>query len=269
MYKTDYHIHTKFSMDSEADPIEEIKAAKAAGIDDIIFTDHCDCNYEPSYLPNMKPWEFLEVEDYWNYMMQLKNTSGYDFGIGIEIGQSTQALERANKIIASHDWDFVIGSLHNLKGDYDFSLIDYSERNVDKIFKDYFSELYSTVKINNFSVLGHLYYPIRYVLAQKINFDISAYDSEISDIFKVIIQNGKGIEVNLKGYEPSKGNMIPNFKYIKMFRDMGGEIITVGSDAHTPEAVGRNVEETIKVIKEAGFGYISRFRKMKPTFEKI
>lgn len=269
MYKIDYHIHTNFSMDSEADPLEEILAAKSRGIDDLIFTDHCDCNYELATLPGMDPWPFLEVEEYWKYMNNLRNTSGYDFGIGVEIGQSTQALERANGVISSHEWDFVIGSLHNMKNDYDFSLIDYSTRNVDKTFKDYFEELYDTAKINNFSVLGHLYYPIRYVLAQGLELDLSKYDAEMHDILKVVAQNGKGIEVNLKGFDPAKGNLIPNLKYVKMFREVGGEIITVGSDGHTPDAVGQYVTEATEMIKEAGFNYVSKFRKMKPTFERI
>lgn len=256
-------------MDSEADPLEEILAAKSRGIDDLIFTDHCDCNYELATLPGMDPWPFLEVEEYWKYMNDLRNTSGYDFGIGVEIGQSTQALERANGVIASHEWDFVIGSLHNMKNDYDFSLIDYSTRNVDKTFKDYFEELYDTAKINNFSVLGHLYYPIRYVLAQGLELDLSKYDAEMHDILKVVAQNGKGIEVNLKGFDPAKGNLIPNLKYVKMFREVGGEIITVGSDGHTPDAVGQYVTEATEMIKEAGFNYVSKFRKMKPTFERI
>lgn len=256
-------------MDSEADPLEEILAAKSRGIDDLIFTDHCDCNYELATLPGMDPWPFLEVEEYWKYMNNLRNTSGYDFGIGVEIGQSTQALERANGVISSHEWDFVIGSLHNMKNDYDFSLIDYSTRNVDKTFKDYFEELYDTAKINNFSVLGHLYYPIRYVLAQGLELDLSKYDAEMHDILKVVAQNGKGIEVNLKGFDPAKGNLIPNLKYVKMFREVGGEIITVGSDGHTPDAVGQYVTEATEMIKEAGFNYVSKFRKMKPTFERI
>ena len=130
-----------------------INSAKSRGIDDLIFTDHCDCNYEPATFPDMEPWPFLEVEDYWKYMNDLRNTSGYDFGIGLEIGQSTQELERANGIIASHECDFVIGSLHNLKHEYDFCLLDYTKRDVYKTFGDYFAELYDTAKINNFSVL--------------------------------------------------------------------------------------------------------------------
>ncbi len=269
MYKIDYHIHTRFSMDSKADPLEEILAAKSRGIDDLIFTDHCDCNYELATPPDMEPWPFLEVEEYWKYMNELRNTSGYDFGIGLEIGQSTQELERANGVIASHDWDFVIGSLHNLNHEYDFCLLDYRNRDVYKIFGDYFAELYDTAKINNFSVLGHLYYPIRYVINQGIDFDLSRFDADMAEILKVIAQNGKGIEVNLKGFEPSKNNLIPNLKYIKMFRDLGGEIITVGSDGHDNDAVGKYVTEATEIVKEAGFNYVAKFRKMKPTFERI
>ena len=75
--------------------------------------------------------------------------------------------------------------------------------------------------------------------------------------------------VNLKGFEPSKNNLIPNLKYIKMFRDLGGEIITVGSDGHDNDAVGKYVTEATEIVKEAGFNYVAKFRKMKPTFERI
>lgn len=269
VYKIDYHVHSMFSMDSEADPFEEILAAKSKGIDDLIFTDHCDCNYEPATLPEMEPWPFLEVEEYWNYMTNLRNTCGYDFGIGIEVGQSTQALERANGVIESHPWDFVIGSLHNANKDLDYSLIDYSKRDIEKTFRDYFEELYETAKINNFSVLGHLYYPIRYVLNQGLELDLSKFDADMAEVLKIIVQNGKGIEVNLKGYVPSKGNMIPNLKYVKMFKDLGGEIITIGSDGHDTDAVGKYITDATEMVKEAGFKYVARYRNMKPTFEKI
>ena len=269
MYKADYHIHSKFSMDSEADPLAEILTAKENGIDDIIFTEHCDCNYEPDTPPEMELRPFLDVNGYWNYMNDLRNTKDYDFGIGLEVGQSAQALERTNKIISSYDWDFVIGSLHKPKNDYNYFFLDYTTKDIYRLFEDYFSELYDTAKINNFSVLGHLYHPIRYIIIQGLNFDLTKFDSEMADILKVVAQNGKGIEVNLKGYEPGKNNMIPNIKYIKMFRELGGEIITIGSDSHDKNTVGKFVTEATEVVKEAGFRYIAKFRKMKPTFERI
>ncbi len=271
MYKIDYHIHAKFSFDSVSEYEDQFASAKAKGINDIIFTEHCECNLKSATPPGVKERPIFDHEGYWNYIKNLRDTSGLDFGIGLEVGQSTQNPERAKMILSGHEWDFVIASLHNMRDEYDFSQLNYLERDVKKTFKNYLSELYEIAAINNFSVLGHVYYPLRYIKAQGIDLDYTRYEAEMADIFRLVISNGKGIEVNInaKGYNGSKEDRAFHLRYVKMFRELGGEIITTGSDGHNPAAVGENIGDATEILKEAGFRYVPRFRKMKPVFEKI
>ena len=271
MYKLDYHTHAKFSFDSKTTLPELVEAARSKGINDVICTEHCECNLISATPPGVPERPIFDHEGYWSYAKNVRDTEGYDFGIGLEIGQPTQNPERAKDILASHEWDFIIGSLHNIKNEYDFSQLKYSERDIEQLFKNYLSELYEIAEMNCFCVLGHIYYPLRYIKAQGFDFDYTKYDSELSDIFQTVIKNGKGIEINInpKSYDGSKADRNFHLRYVKMFRDLGGEIITTGSDGHTPDAVGKNIEDATEILKEAGFKYVSRFRKMKPTFERI
>ena len=271
MYKIDYHTHGKFSFDSTDEYMDEYNAAKEKGINDLIFTEHCECNLKSATPPGVKERPLFDHEGYWNCIKNFRDTSGLDFGIGLEMGQITQNLERAENILASHEWDFIIASLHNMKDEYDFSLLKYGERDIDKTFRDYLAELYEITESNKFCVLGHIYYPLRYIKAQGFELDYTKYDAEMAQILKLAAQNGKGIEINIseKSYNKSKEDWLFHLRYTKIFRDLGGEIITTGSDGHNPDAVGKNIDDATEILKEAGFRYVSKFRKMKPTFEKI
>ncbi len=269
MYRIDYHTHAKCSFDSKSEIADEVLAARARGINDIICTEHCECNLKSATPPGVPERPVFDHEGYWAYAKEVRDTNDFDFGIGLEIGQSTQNPERAAAILASHEWDFIIGSLHNMRDEYDFSQLNYRERDVDKTFRDYLAQLYEITEMNNFCVLGHIYYPLRYIKAQGIDFDHTKYEAEMADIFRLAISNGKGIEINVKGFDADKGDREFHLRYAKIFRELGGEIVTTGSDGHNPDAVGKNIEDASEILKEAGFRYISRFRKMKPTFERL
>lgn len=271
MYRIDYHTHAKYSFDSKTEIPDLVAAAKEKGLSDVICTEHCECNLKSATPPGVPERPIFDHEGYWAYAKSVRDTYGLDFGIGLEIGQSTQNPERAANILASHEWDFIIASLHNMRDEYDFSQLNYSERDVDKTFRDYLAELYEITEINNFCVLGHIYYPLRYIKAQGIDLDHTKYEAELADIFRLAISNGKGIEINInpKGYNGSKEDYEFHLRYVKMFRELGGEIITTGSDGHTPDAVGKNIEDATEILKEAGFRYVPKFRKMKPIFERI
>lgn len=271
MYKVDYHVHAKFSFDSTTEYLDQFNAAKEKGINDIIFTEHCECNLESATPPEMPIRPLFDHEGYWNYIKNFRDTSGLDFGIGLELGQANQEPERAKMILESHEWDFIICSLHNMRKEYDFSLLNYPERDIDKTFRDYLMEIYEIAEQNLFCVLGHIYYPLRYIKAQGFDLDYKKYDAEMAQILKLVAQNGKGIEINIseKSYNKSKEDWNFHLRYTKMFRELGGEIMTTGSDGHTPDAVGKNIDDATEIMKEAGFKYVSKFRKMKPTFEKI
>ncbi len=263
-YRHDCHLHTRFSPDSQVDPEAVIDAAKRAKLDDIIFTDHYECNGAEFVPPGAMDWPTMDIGAYTRTLEQIKSHSDFDFGIGVEMGQATQRPEVAEKLLAAYDWDFVIGSLHNIRNEYDFYFMDFTGRDIDALVKAYFEELYDLVKMNNFSVLGHIYYPFRYIRKSGIPFDITKYDAEVAQIFRLLIENGKGIEVNVKGTDGPQ----PDLRCLRLYRSLGGEIITVGSDNHTGQP-GLDTEAAYSLLREAGFRAVARFRGKKPELREI
>ena len=192
---------------------------------------------------------------------------------GTELGEPLQAPEAAGIISSMKELDLVIGSLHMNAGKPDFYWMNYSEMTIDEIralLEDYFNELYQMCASCSFDVLGHLTYPLRYIQGEYgIDIDIGIYRDRIEDIFRVLIENGKGIEINTSGLRQKYGKTFPDTEYIRLYHDLGGEIITVGSDAHSLKDIGAGIKDGTELAEYAGFRYTAVFKNRKVEFVKI
>ena len=192
---------------------------------------------------------------------------------GVEMGQATHDFDIAEKIVSDKRLDFVLASMHQLPKTEDFCFIDYSEYSIDGIYglsRRYFEELHKLSIWGKFDVLAHLTYFMRYLkLKAGIELDISRFDELIAEIFRELAQKGKGIEINTSGIRQGYGDCFPDLKYVKMFRDMGGEIVTIGSDSHTVEDIAANAADGIAIAKAADFTRIAYFKERKPYFIEI
>lgn len=269
MYRHDFHLHSRFSPDSSADPGKIIKTAEEKGLEHIIFTEHCESNLNQA-MPEGKPvWPPLDIKAYTETIEELRNKANIKVGIGIELGQATLAPEAAEKALEAYDWDIVLGSMHNLKDGIDFYYIDYLKEDLNKLTAEYFEALYGLAVWNGFDVLSHLYYHLRYIYRQGLELDIKKYEAEIRDIFRVIINNGKGIEINTSSLGDAFGDVIPGLYFLKIYREMGGEVITVGSDSHVEDKVGSGFDYSSELLKEAGFKAVASFEKRRVSFIDI
>lgn len=278
----DCHTHTRFSVDSEADLGMCAERADRLGLAAYAVTDHCECN---SWYPAEHYSDGDDMHDSYCYKdyfldsvaavtaLKEKYNGKPNLICGVEMGQPQAAPEAAAFINADERVDFIIGSLHQIRGEKDFYYIDYIDLGTDKIYdllERYFTELNEMCRTNSFDVLGHLTYCLRYMKQRHgIEPDISRFDGIIADSFRTLAQNGKGIEINTSGLRQGFGETFPNLKYTKLFREMGGEIISVGSDAHTTEDIGKNVRDGIEIAKAAGFTRIAYFKKRQPQFIAI
>ncbi|MBE6897017.1 MAG: histidinol-phosphatase HisJ family protein [Ruminococcaceae bacterium] len=269
MFKADSHIHTTFSPDGRQTPEQLIQTAIAAGLTEITVTEHCECNDNAALPPEETPWPDLDVKAYTETYEKLKETSPIKINIGIEIGQATQGREYAEKMLSSYEWDFVLGSLHNVRNEYDFYYMDYAGKDLKKLFSEYFDQLYETVETCRFSSLSHLYYPVRYIYRQGLTLDLEQFDGQIKLILELLAKKGLGLEINTSSVSDSYGDLVPGFRYAKMFRELGGEIVTVGSDGHYAEKVGVGIDVAYKMLKEAGFTAVATFEKQVPVFHNI
>lgn len=273
----DCHTHTQFSMDSEADINECIQKAMNLGLSAYAVTDHCECSawYPESHYADTENFDYFNyAEDFnnsLNAVIELKEKyKNFNLICGVEMGQATQDTQIAEKIASDKRLDFIIGSMHQLKDEKDFYYINYYNMSTDEIcnlLERYFNEVYQLCKMNCFDVLGHLTYCLRYMKCHhNINPDISRFDEIIAESFRILARNGKGIEINTSGIRQGFGDTFPSLKYVRLFKDMGGEILSIGSDAHCVEDIGKNISDALETAKAAGFARLCYFKNRKPNF---
>lgn len=277
----DCHTHTQFSVDSEADIRAMIERAIALDLAAYAITDHCECS---TWYPKEHYTE-TECFDHFHYaadferslqaVTALKEEYGQKINLicGTELGQATHDMEAAEKAVSDERLDFTIGSLHQLRGEKDFYYIDYQEMTEDEILSllnRYFHEIYELCKWGKFDVLGHLTYSMRYMKRRfGIEPDISRFDEIIAESFRELIAKDKGIEINTSGLRQGFGDCFPSLKYVKLFRDLGGRLVTVGSDAHNVEDLGKNIADGFAIARAAGFDRVCYFKKHKAYFVEI
>jgi histidinol-phosphatase (PHP family) len=262
----DYHVHTSFSSDSPTPMEEQCRAAIVNGIQHIAFTEHED--YNP-----IDPCSFFY--DYPSYVKEIERCRKIFHGqlvirSGIEIGEPHRFPTLAAKALGQHEWDFVLGSLHFLSSTVNSLAPEFASHLGDwrKSFAAYFTEMIALAHEGDFDVLAHIDYPARYNRDAFPNYDIREFEPVISDVLREIIRRGKGIEINTA---PMRWGNNPNPPecVIRWYRELGGEILTVGSDAHVTKHVGFKIDESLNIARRAGFTHIATFKGRKPTFERI
>lgn len=256
MRKIDYHMHTRFSTDSEASPREHILQAIEQGLDEICFTDHQDFQYPEC------PFD-LDIPQYLKEMSALKEEfrDQITIKIGIEMGLDLDFKNEIHQLINAYPFDYVIGSIHVIHQTefYDPALF-FQDLTKQEAHQKFFENTLECVKtFDDFNCLGHLDYICRYGPYDDKSVDHALYQDIIDDIFRCLIKKGKGIEVNTSGYRDLKDCGFPNFEQVKRYYDLGGRIITVGTDSHTSDRVGEHVQDVILKLQEIGFQDVSTF----------
>ena len=280
----DSHTHSHFSPDADKGATIEKMSARAAslGLDCITVTDHCDCNY---WLPESEH-EYQQYQKSDSMMFGCRDyaTKSIEQTLslkakcpnllcGVELGQPLQNAEAAEKILSISGLDFVIGSLHMNRGKRDFYYIEYNKLDryeLHVLLENYFSEIYDMCKQDLFDSLGHLTYPLRYIVGEYgIAPDMSRFEDIIREIFCTLIRNGKAIEINTSGFRQKYGRPFPDERYLKLYRSLGGELITIGSDAHKLADIGAGLTQGCELLRNCGFEYITLFKDRKPQIFKL
>ncbi|TCO73163.1 histidinol-phosphatase HisJ family protein [Marinisporobacter balticus] len=267
----DYHVHTLFSKDSTMKVEEGIRRAVEIGLKEIAFTDHAEINvWRPG---DVIVDDLFEIPIYIDKMYQYKEKykDKINIKLGIEIGLQREEKDRIAQIIDEYPFDFVIGSSHTIeKYDLYFRQL-FQEKTKKEAYERYFQEVLKIVQeIESYNVYGHLDLVRRYAYGEYEDISICNIEMEIiEEILKVIIQKGKGIEVNTSGFRYGIDSTNPDIDVLKLYKDLGGEIITVGSDAHKKEDIGYRIGETYDILKDIGYKYITTFERMEPKFIKL
>jgi histidinol-phosphatase (PHP family) len=254
-FLADYHTHTHFSPDAERDGFAELfAAADRAGLSELCVTDHCDMGDSRLFPAEERFRIFEEARAGRKGMVKPL--------IGIELGDPLYNLARADAETAGYD--FILCSLHMMRGEKDFYWLEYSsEEHCRRLLGQYLSELREMACWGGFDVLGHIDYPLRQMWKAGYNLKfLPRYEGELRDLFTVFANKGLGIEVNLRAAPVLDG-------VLELYRKCGGEVITAGSDAHCAADVGKGIADGIEMLRAAGFSHIAAYEKRKVRFEKI
>jgi histidinol-phosphatase (PHP family) len=264
----DCHVHCNYSDDCQAEAHKEVEVAVKLGLEGITFTDHYDLDY-----PNPKYHFEFNVAERRAAIAALQDgfKDKIDVLHGIEIGIQPHVVKESREIIKQGQFDCVICSTHAVDG---FSLCSQSGffegKTQEQAYRRYLEEIYAAITVfKDYDVVGHIGYVRRYGPYENRCMPYTSYADILDLILKQVVADGKGIEINTSGYAYKLGSSIPDLDIIKRYKELGGEIITLGSDAHTLERVADQFEQAVKVLKQAGFMHVAYFKQRKPIFKVL
>ena len=268
---SDYHLHSSFSGDSDTPMEEMIQAAINKGLKNICFTEHIDIDYP---LREDQPVNIFELNaDSYLYQlltMRAKYESRIAIAYGIELGLQPQIL-RDNLIFArSHEYDFIIASTHVCNGRDPYYSDFYEGRTEEEAYREYFNCVLENIKaFHNFDVCGHLDYVVRYGPNKDAAYSYAKYKDVIDPILTWLIENEKGLELNTGAISRGTKDCNPNMDIVKRYRELGGELITVGSDAHAVENIGAHFDRAYEILTECGFRYYCIYENRIAEYKKL
>lgn len=277
MIQADMHMHTWFSTDSEACPCDMADEAVRKGLKTICFTDHFDKD-------DLEWGEegIFDVDAYFVEMQKLQEeyAGKLNIRIGIELGLRRYLKDYYEELTKKYPFDFVIGSVHNVpyKKDAEGNIL-YTDPAAEKLFTDRTDKeayrLMMETTLENvrtsdcFQTLGHLDYVVRYGKSREKEYSYTDYADIIDEILKLLIEKEKGLEVNSAGLKYGLPFAHPHPDVLKRYRELGGEIITIGADAHKPEHIAYDFAKAEEILKSCGFKYYTEFFEQKPVFKQL
>ena len=256
----DTHTHSEFSPDGRMTMEEAVESAMIKGLGGISFTDHFDVeapgdNSHFSFDP-------LEQQD---KIDKLKSREGFFIGKGIELGLQPSAIESARKAVSLFKFDLVIASVHFVDGIDPYHDKYYDLRNEKVAYGRYLETIYQCITgYDDFDILGHFDYITRYSPYLNKSLTMKEYGDYLDPILRHLAYRGKALEINTNTYRVRNGSSpVLDNAVIRHFRQIGGELVTLGSDAHDYQRVGEGLEEAARLLISEGYRYTAYFAERK------
>ena len=276
---SDCHVHSAFSHDGHYSMAELGEAAVSAGLDYITITDHADdCvfnDFSPDSLGKLSAQVGHVLEPYCDktalygdYIQAKEHLKGRtQLLLGVEIGGWNHDAEKGREIAARWPFDYILASIHNLKGQDDFYVLDYRKTNFPEIAERYIAESAELVRMGGFDALAHFGYFLRYMARDGL--DVSkgflSFEAQLTELFRLMIEKGIALEVNTSGVFYNFNDFIPSMKVFQIYRSLGGELVTMGSDSHTTSGVGAGLKDAREMLASLGYRCYTVFIKRKPV----
>ena len=258
--KCDYHVHSYYSDDSNTSMERQIKRACELGLDEICFTDHVD--YGVRFDDIDYPRYFAEIDG-----LREKYAGKIVVRSGLECGVQTHTIPEYESLYETYsgDIDFILLSIHQADNLCFWNQEYQAGKSQDEYNRGYYEELLRVVcAYQDYSVLAHMDLMTRYDMAGPYPF--ARVKDIIAEILTEVINNGKGIEINTSSWRYGLADTQPSREILRLYYDLGGEIITLGSDSHSPEYIYDHMSEAREILRGIGFKNFCTFDNMKPLF---
>lgn len=259
----DYHMHTRVSFDGHDTGLQMAQAAKAAGLKEICFTDHLD--YDPLGIMGILAFDTAVYNAEYDDL----EIPGLKIRRGMEFGMTAENRAQFRKDLQRRPFDFVLGSIHFVD-DFDVYYEDYwKDKSVFQAERRFLETTLECVELHeDFDVLAHLTYIAKthcHPSPRQVPFE--EHRELIDEILKTLARKDKGLEMNTSGVDRC-GGFLPTEDMVRRFREVGGKLVTIGSDAHQSRRVGQYAFEACDILKDI-FGYVCTFEDRKPIFHKL
>lgn len=264
-YVSDNHTHSDQSPDGTDSVMALCETAVKEGLAEITITDHFEPrpygNSNPRYNP-MMAW--LEVR-----RARLRYERDLTVRLGVELGQPHLYPQESMEIIRSVPYDYILASVHTTKDGKSYFEMDYSVRDTRMVREEYLKEVLNMVRWGRFDGIAHFDLPVRY--AGGTYFDVTRSPDLTRTILKELVHRGKALEVNTKGWMDDAGKLhfMPDIPVLKWYRELGGEMITLGSDAHRRQELGRNIGTAMDMLESLGFTHTVSFTNRTPVWTSL
>lgn len=269
--KSDCHLHSSHSGDSNTPMEEMILQGISRGLTTMCFTEHQDINYPDS--PDGPGNIFLLNTDSYLYELACLKDKYQDkirLLFGVELGLQPEIMRQNAVYAKSYEFDFIIGSSHICHGRDPYYPAFFEGRSEEEAYREYFESILENIrKFSNFDVYGHLDYVVRYGPNMDRNYSYEKYKDIFDAILKLLLEKGKGIELNTGGIKKGMKDFHPCTDILRHYRELGGEIITVGSDSHDTAHIADSFDRATEVLKECGFRYYTVFEKRNAEYIKL
>lgn len=262
----DVHLHSEHSGDCKASIESMVLAGIERGLTHMCFTEHLDLDYVYEK-PEDEGMFDLNVDTYLYDLLTYKSKYKDQIKLifGVELGLQPHLMRQIAIAAKSHEFDFVIGSTHICHRKDPYLPTFYEGRSEDEAHREYFESVLENIKkLSNFDVYGHLDYALRYGPTANASYSYSKHADILDAILETLIDKDKGLEYNTAGFYKGLTGEDPYIDILKRYKELGGEIITIGSDAHEPAHVGYGLDKAAEVLKACGFKYYAVFEGRMP-----
>lgn len=259
----DLHVHSACSADGASSIDDYARQAAALGLKELGFCEHADFD------PRDRDYGYLDLPI---YSQQIANARSLEQGIGlrqgVEISYQARYEDEIGTWLAAEAWDFVVLSVHLVDYDDGWAIISEPQttgaylaaHSPRQAYVPYFEELLRAARSDLGDVLGHLDLIKRYGSVHNGPFDPLEFEDEIRAVLQAAVEHSIGLEINTSGLRQAPGEPYPSLVVLHWYRELGGEILTIGSDAHRVEDLGAGIGEAMDLAREAGFPAVATFQ---------